>query len=63
MRAMPWQCWSAVLPLAVLLTIAPLAARAVEMPPPARIAILDFDHVMRESVAAKDIRRQIQASA
>lgn len=35
-------------------------ARAAEAIPPALIAILDFQQVMRDSSAAKDIRRQIE---
>lgn len=55
--------WLAGVAAALLLT-APATAQdkeqADEMLPPAIVAVLDFQLVLRESAAAKDIRRQIE---
>ena len=62
MRETPWRRGFALLPLVMLFMVTPLVVGAVEPPPPARIAILDIDRILREAAAAKDIRRQIETS-
>lgn len=46
--------------LAAALLASPATAQDNEPLPPAVVAVLDYQHVLRESAAAKDIRRQIE---